>query len=690
MGTNSFTTIGTSSPVDATGDLVDQYGQALNVDLVPRNASGVPTTGAGDLGTDAYKWKDIKWSGIAYGDGSGLTNISNTNFSFDCQLNFSIDQKEDTEDSEYDNQIKAQTIPYGSKFTSVTADSERLHRLEVVNVPAASHEVTYTGSWSNNDTSNYLFGRGKVSSTVGDTAVFDFVGVGIGVNLNSSTSQGFCTAELSSDGGVTYSKKITVVQKSGASVYNLIYPLYSGLTFGSYRVKMTVIKTSMEIGFFSYQTYMVQKPITQYEVYNASYATTVDMVPPTTSFLTGTWGAVNRSDTGLWNSTDMMCTNVDGKMEFKFYGKYLWINAVWEATADVAVTVTIDGVSTHVKASSINLDTPYNYVPAWIRLDDGQLTDGVHTCELNIDTVTSGEFQICGWGWYSAKADSTLCHDLILGESSYVVGVDDAGFGFTGAGWDAISDSGLFLFRRYKTSNNNGDYFTFTTPNNSNLKAIYLVIAQSTDRGRIKTTIGSSDTRYLNMDTNNYSLYDTIVQLYDSTVDGITLHNKQLKVEKIDGTYQSYSGLIFEIWGTDKIGTNSIKVMQKWSRYNASTNLNTPVSNSYRFSVSGLGKTGQDALPVIHSGWCYGAGNVNTVWDMGVMRDEVFMANVTLYDGVATAPINQVSTTSFNNNSSVYGLNLFGIRPEILYKYSNGSDTSALWLKLSAQLKRVI
>jgi hypothetical protein len=212
-------------------------------------------------------------------------------------------------------------------------------------------------------------------------------------------------------------------------------------------------------------------------------------------------------------------------------------------------------------------------------------------------------------------------------------------------------------------------------------------MTQDTNYGEIKITLGASDTRYLNMDTNNYSLGDTIVQLYDSTVDGITLHAKELKVEKVDGTNMTISGLIFEIWGTDKVGTNSIKVMQKWSRINASTAVNTPVSNSYRFSISGLGKTGQDALPVIHSGWCLGAGNVDTVWETGVLRNEIASAGYIFNDGLY--PIVQ-NLSLMAQNPTIYGTLTSRIRPEMIQKQNNGSDTTASWLKLTAQLKRVI
>jgi len=63
MGTNNLAAIGTGSPVVATGDQLDQYLTALGVDFLPRNASGVVTSGAGSLGSATYKWNNIVASG---------------------------------------------------------------------------------------------------------------------------------------------------------------------------------------------------------------------------------------------------------------------------------------------------------------------------------------------------------------------------------------------------------------------------------------------------------------------------------------------------------------------------------------------------------------------------------------------------------------------------------------------------
>ena len=59
MGENTLTQIGNVTPVEATGDLVDQYFQALNSDFIPRSSDGEAEDQAGSLGTNNYQWDRI-------------------------------------------------------------------------------------------------------------------------------------------------------------------------------------------------------------------------------------------------------------------------------------------------------------------------------------------------------------------------------------------------------------------------------------------------------------------------------------------------------------------------------------------------------------------------------------------------------------------------------------------------------
>lgn len=72
MGTNTLTSIGTASPVEATGDQLDQYKQALGGDHVPRNTSGVPTDEGGDLGSPTYQWANLRVKNSVIIDGTAL------------------------------------------------------------------------------------------------------------------------------------------------------------------------------------------------------------------------------------------------------------------------------------------------------------------------------------------------------------------------------------------------------------------------------------------------------------------------------------------------------------------------------------------------------------------------------------------------------------------------------------------
>lgn len=540
-----------------------------------------------------------------------------------CILNFSIDQKEDSESTEVENLTPyAQTIPFGCSFSSLSSNTEKLNRVDSVLVPADSHEVTCTGTWTNEDSANWKFGRAKVSSTDGDTAVFSFTGVSISLGSLHSTDLKYFTAELSSDGGSTWTRKKTMTQDADSLDYNVIYDLYDGLEFGDYQVRITVNVGKILIGYFSYTTYMVQQPISHYALASGG-ATDIDDVPAGTSFVTGTW-TVNDQNTASWNNSRMDTTNTNAEIELKFYGNAIWLGGLWQASGDVDVDVYIDGVQTKVKASSINLDTPNNSVPSWIRLDDGTLTDDVHTVKLDVTTVTAGGFWMQGWGWYSDSQASTLCHDLIVGDSSYTVGIDDSGFSFSGAGWGAIAESAAGFLRRYKVTSTATNYAEYTTPNNSDLKAIYGVFFcdNSPAGAEVALTLDGGTTRYINIKTNNYELQSSVHLLYDSEIDGtggtpLALENKTLRITNNDGGQMELQGLVFEIWGDDKIGTNHITVMPKWTRNNVSTNLNTPVSNTYRFSVSGSGKSGTDALPQIHSGWCNIGATTQSYWRHG-------------------------------------------------------------------------
>lgn len=63
MGDNTLTQLGTVTPTLGTGDIIDQYTTALAGDIVPRNASGVPTDEAGTLGSSTYQFSGLYVTG---------------------------------------------------------------------------------------------------------------------------------------------------------------------------------------------------------------------------------------------------------------------------------------------------------------------------------------------------------------------------------------------------------------------------------------------------------------------------------------------------------------------------------------------------------------------------------------------------------------------------------------------------
>ncbi|MHA1972977.1 MAG: hypothetical protein ACTSW1_08290 [Candidatus Hodarchaeales archaeon] len=535
------------------------------------------------------------------------------------ETNFSIDQKEGVESTQYDNQQMFQRIGFGSKFDSLVSDSEFLHRLENVLVPATSHEVTYVGTWSNLTTASVKFGDRRATSTADDTATFGFTGVSVSVAMNFYTGMASIYSEISSDAGATWSqrKAITPDVDSG-DVFNVIFELYSGLEYGDYEVRLTAVASAtyaMIINYFSYTTYMVQKSVDQYALLSGG-PSDIDDVPSTTSLLSGTW-AVDVAGSTVWNNIRHSSATTASYIEMKFYGDAIWASLQWVSTADRDIDVLIDGVTTSVKAAVINTLAPTNDQSSKVRLDDGTLTDGEHTVRLTVSATGAGTIFISGWGWHSSSQDSTVCNDLIIGDSSYAVGIDDAGFSFSGGGWAAVGDTAGAFLRRTKNTTANTDYAEYTTQNNADLKAVYGIWSRGTDHGEIKIQIAGGTDRYINSDTNNYTKYNGIYQLYDSEIDGITLHNKVLRITKVDGTNMRLEGLIFEVWGADKVGADHITVMPKWTKYNTTDVSTAAVSNSYRFSINGSGKTGRDRNPVIHTGYLYSAAGADMYFQHG-------------------------------------------------------------------------
>jgi len=601
-------------------------------DLIYRNASTttrLPVGSAGQVLTS--DGTDPVWAA----DPSSLIGHFRTNFS--------IDQKEDTEGTEFDVQQMFQQIAFGTIFDSVTEAETFLHSIDTVLVPADSHEAIYTGTWLDFDVASFKFGRARRSVTAGDTVYLDFTGVSCGIGLSWDNINGAIKAELSRDGGSTWEQPLifTGKQTSATGTYGKVCSLYSGLPFGDYRLRLTVIEPTSTQGFvleyFYYTTYMNQRPITQWAD-TAGGAASVADVPPTTSLLTGTWIYKNRQRIEGWNNTYQITVADGAYLEFKFFGSACWVNVEW-APEDITIGILIDGSTAKVKTTPFSIETPSNTSSAWVRLDDGTLAEGWHTVRITRTTGATGSdyLGIYGVGYYSGdqSIDTTVKRSLICGKESYLVGVDDAGFAFTGT-WNGNTDNSESLLKRQNYTDTQNDYVTITTPNNANLKAIYLVTKtfNTTAEGERKISLGgaSSNLRYLNGAADNYE-QDCLVQLlYDKVADGVDLHNKELRIVNNTAARLTIEGVIFEIGNTTE--TDYIKCMPKWTRYNDSTNPKPPVSTSHRLDVYGAKTDKRDGRrPMVHSGWINGT---EPYWrhGLGVSVNELGFDCGWNYDGV--------------------------------------------------------
>ena len=127
--------------------------------------------------------------------------------------------------------------------------------------------------------------------------------------------------------------------------------------------------------------------------------------------------------------------------------------------------------------------------------------------------------------------------------------------------------------------------------------------------GELKISLGgaSSNVRYINTKTYNYTHRSVIQVAYDSYMDGISLDNQELRITLNDTTDLVFEGVIFEIG--DAVELDSIFCMPKWTRYNTSTtstNEKTSVSTSHRLDVYGSKSDGSSGRqPMVHSGFCY-------------------------------------------------------------------------------------
>jgi hypothetical protein len=184
------------------------------------------------------------------------------------ETNYSIEMKEDNESSEGYNQIMLQNTPFGINYETILQNRTFLHNVDVCKIPPYSHEITYTGSWSDVAGASEFFGSSKQTSTAGDTAEIDFFGTGITVHLGQGTGTGATKVEISNDGGSTYFAEKSFSTTGTFTQVGNKYPLWKGLEPDEYHVKLTNIEGGSggafvtQLSYFAYETYMIQKPTT--------------------------------------------------------------------------------------------------------------------------------------------------------------------------------------------------------------------------------------------------------------------------------------------------------------------------------------------------------------------------------------------------------------------------------------------
>jgi len=668
-------------------DLVELDASAGTYSVVDGTAAANPTYPLGTAGKDpiAYVYRKASTAGNTIYNRDILDariSIKNKNVDGHFKTNFSVNQKEDDENSYYDNQQMFQQIPFDTKFDYVQQDKTNLQYIDTILVPADSvnGEVVYSGTWTNSDVSSYFFGRAKRSSTANSTAIFSFSGVSVNlIYLKDSTSTGYISVELSDDDGSTYhSKKTFNTGISGDFNYKNVTELYQGLEYGDYKVKVTILTgtDSVSIEGFSYATYLIQTPMTQ-KAFLSESPTDINDVPPLTTLFGGTWDSIGGTSTALWNGINNNTQHNSATVEYKFYGSSIYVIGYTYSTYDATFSVTIDGATTYVKNSSVSMPSYDGDRPVWVRLDNGSLPEGVHTVKITT-TSTGGTEQlgISGWAHYSSKYPTTCARSLICGKDSYAVGSDSTDFTYTGS-WTA-ADSGQSFLGRYKTTTTDADYVTITTP--TNVKAIYLINRVSSDRGELKISLGgaSSNLRYINTDTNNYGQGSFVQVLYDSYIDGISLDSQELRITKNGGSTQGFEGIIFEVG--DVVESDSIFCMPKWTRYNTSASNKSPVSTSHRLDVYGSKSDGSiGRKPMVHSGFCYHSSGSYVHYRHGLnMQDMTYKYE---FSNGTKPTVYQLNSSSNNDLYNLYGD--YGLISTSSYAINN-------WVRISLFPNRVI
>jgi hypothetical protein len=562
--------------------------------------------GPANFDEDVTMDKDLNITGdLTVGGNLQTANLFRTNFSVPHV-------KEDTEDTQGQNQYSFGEIPFDGKYSTIDQTLCRANHVDTVLIPPVSPEMTLTGSWGNVDSANYKFYRAKQSSTAGDSLYFNFTGVSCGYAGLIGADANSILAELQSADGLTTLKKKRITKGSGTGVSNEIFYLFSGLEFGDYRLKITLDRAINFEFMYGFYTTRMSTQVSAYQYYHqGAVGKTLADVPLNTMLLTGTWGVKNGVASSTWNSRYHSTATVSDTVEIRSYGNKFYLIHLWE-NINITLSVTVDGGTAGVKNTTITpaLGGPGTVIPTMIRLDDGTLSDGLHDWKIEVTVSTSGSWDFCGFASHSDTNDNTLCRSAIMGKDSVKIGVDDSGFTFNGAGWGAIVDSSASYLRRKKQSvGNAGDYLEYTIPNNT--KAIYMVSrSDTTTSNSVTATVGGANGKTVSSLATTTQQADVLFLLY-AEPDGVSLGTGSTVLRITNDTTSAFDieGLLFEIG--DAFQEDNIRVHQKTTRFQSSAgDGRSPISMSHYLEVDGVVERKPKRTPIVDSGWCYSSSSL--------------------------------------------------------------------------------
>ncbi len=525
------------------------------------------------------------------------------------ESNFSLHQKEDLENSMNDNQVTFQQFSYGKEFRKVDQKKSMVNDVHTILTRSDDPSIIYTGAgWIEENNGAFFFGKETKTAVFGEFFEFDFNGVSVGAMFDTVlgvNAQNFFKVELSEDGGATYGNEITKTVVSDDSD-NEPHWFYNGLDINKrYRLKLTVLtQTGDPVGLFymATTTYGQQIGATAKAVDGVGGVTGVNDLPINSWYLNGadftSFAGVAVGDVQFGNFIGHR-TSVNGDFaELRFFGSRIWLTTQGRNSVPNTFSVLIDGVTTHLVATTIDTNQPANTRPLDIRLDDGTLPEGFHT--LKIEKISGGDMEFSGAIIWSAISNS-ITNSVIGGSRSKILMADDSSVVASGI-QDNFTDDTM-IARVNRRANSIGNFIEFPTPP-SDVKAIYFCTSSDTAGSTFKATLDGLVPRFLSTQATGFQRGSETLQIYHSLVDG-DLNGKTLRIENQEAKNLHYGAVIFQIG--DIFDDNHLHCMLKRTRFADSTGQFACQSTAKRMDVFGDSEDDRPGIiHPVHSGWLFG------------------------------------------------------------------------------------